>query len=143
MVTVKIPGKVRALSGLLSYAYTYLLPFSNPLESRYRRNIISLSCYPPYILLPVLALTLFKNFNFETFKELIRHIVLVLKKSALKDAILLNLRDKLYKVTKNESYVKDDEICGLIRAIILAWRLYTIRLKYSRWMLKYEGGLRV
>ena len=143
-ITVRIPGRGLSLSGLLSYAYTYLLPFSNEysFESQYRRNLISIPCYSPYTLLPTLAFALLKNFDFEAFKELLRRIVLALKKKSYKEdiSILVTLKDELSGIAKNSSYVEYNEICGLVRDIMLAWRLYTIRLKYSQWILKYENS---
>jgi len=145
-ITVKLSGRDLSLSGSLSYAYTYLLPFSSGylFENQYRRNLISIQCYPPYTLLPTLAFALLKNFDFEAFKELLRHTVSTLKKRTHKKDImtLVALKDELSRIVKNSSYqIKYNEICSLVRDIMTAWRLYTVRLKYSQWMLKHENSI--
>jgi len=140
-ITIKL-NKGLPLSGVLSYAYAYLLPFLDSLESQYQKNAVSLSCYPPYVLSPILAYALLKNVDFETFKELMRRTTLTLRrKSQIGDAmVLVTLKDEWSKILRDYSHVEYSEIRGLMRDIMLAWRLYAIRLKYSQQMLKYENG---
>ncbi len=142
LISIKLSPRNILLSNILSYAYVYLLPFSDELSIKVLHcgKSLSISCYYPHILLSILSFALVKGLDFETYRKLMKCIVKIVKENPKVEdpQVLIMVKDKLNEILKDDVHIGYKDICLLFRNIMLAHKLYMCKLKYFKWILKYQ-----
>jgi len=127
---IKMPERHETHQDLLSYIYMY---FNWLLENDAYDISLTITVYPPYILLPLLGYSIRKGLRYEDFEYIGKIVSNVLSEKPPKSGTqiptssLYRLRDELTRVLSNTDY---EDIMSLLRDILFSWKIYSSRVRH-------------